>query len=141
MGRRVGSLRARVRARLEHPGLAPRGERRFRVVSAIVETARAGTPADAAPAPLLGAALTANPLSSGSAAPAAFLIDQALQAFAGRTTFRGHSGAVDVILASPGDSALTVPGAVPASVQVGYQAAAGAADTVAGTRAPAKPGI
>src|SRR5512144_2986670 len=101
MGRGVGSLRARLGARLEHPGLAPRGERRFRVASsigvglfalgwvgAIVETARAGTPADAAPAPMLGAALTANPLSSGSAAPAAFLIDQALQAFAGRASFR-----------------------------------------------------
>ena len=153
MARPIGSF-SRLRARLEHPGLAPRGERTFRVASgivvalfavgwagAIVETARAGTPADAAPPTTLGAALTANPLSGGSAAPAAFLIDQALKAFAGRATFRGHSGAVDVILASPGDSALTVPGAMPANVQVGYSAAVGGADTVAGARAPARPGI
>lgn len=143
-----------MRARLERPGLAPPGERTFRSASsvvvalfalgwagAIVETARAGTPADAAPPPLLGGALTADPFASGNAAPAAFLMDQALKAFAGRATFRGYSGKVGVMLVSPGDSALTVPGALPANVQVGYRAVAGAADTLAGTRLPTQPGI
>src|SRR5512146_1544890 len=91
MARPIGSFPGRLRARLERPGLGARGERRFRFVStlvvalfaagwigAIVETARAGTPADGAPPPALGAAITANPRSAGAAPPAAFLIDQAL---------------------------------------------------------------
>ena len=150
----IGSWRRRASARLEQPGLSPSGERRFRVativvvalfsggwIAAIVETSAAGPPGTGAPPAMLSGAVTASPLSPDAPAPAAFLIGQALKSFAGAQTFRGHSGAVDVLLVNPGDSALTVPGSLPPSVEVALGSAAGGADTARGTTAPAGPGI
>ena len=149
----IGSWRRRAHARLERPGLTPASERRLRGASivvvalftagwmaAIVETVRAGPPGRGAPAAMLGGVVTASPLSAGAPAPAAFLLDQALRSFAGAQTFRGHSGAVDVILVNPGDSALTVPGSLPPSVNVALTSATGAGDTLPGGTAPASPG-
>src|SRR5512135_2109322 len=94
MARATSSLRGRVRARLERPGLGPSGERRFSIASyivvglfavgwlgAIVETARAGTPGEPI-APLMRS-LTADPLARTSAPPTAFLVDAALKAIGG----------------------------------------------------------
>lgn len=149
MARPNGSWRRRARARLERPGLTPAGERRFRLatyvvvalfalgwVGAIVETASASSPGEAAP-PLLRD-VTASPLSSDAPPPAAFLIGAAVKALSAPATFRGHSGAVQVILANPGDSTLSVPGSIGPDVRV---ALGSVRDTVAGTRAPASPGI
>lgn len=150
----IGSVWRRARARLERPGLTPAGERRFRAatilvvtlftagwVGAIVETALAGPAETAAPPALLSGAVTANPLSAGSPPPAAFLLGQAMKSFAGAQTFRGHSGAVDVLLVNPGDSALAVPGALPPNVDVALGSATGGSDTVNAATPPTRPGI
>ncbi|HEX9108871.1 MAG TPA: hypothetical protein VF832_16610 [Longimicrobiales bacterium] len=110
-------------------------------IAAIVETATAGPASTAAPATMLGSAIAATPLSGSAPLPAAFLIDQAMKAFAGARTFGGHSGAVYVVLANPGDSALTVPGSLPPEADVALSNALGGGDTVPARTAPAAPGI
>ncbi len=64
-----------------------------------------------------------------------------MKSFAGAQTFRGHSGAVDVLLVNPGDSTLTVPGALPPSVSVALGSATEGSDTVSAATAPQTPGI
>ena len=149
MERPIGSSRRRLVTRLERPGLSQAGERRFNIaavavvvlfaagwVGAIAETARASTAGE--PIAPLTRGLTDSPLSPGAPPPAAFLVGAAMKAFTGASSFRGHSGEVDVIFATAGDSAITVPGSLPPNVSVGI---ASAHDTLAGGRTPAGPGV
>jgi uncharacterized protein YcbK (DUF882 family) len=131
------------RSRFERAGLSPKGERWFNAVStalvvlfvigwgyALVRTIRTGE----AP-PLLSGTVTANPLAPDAGPQAVYLLDAAVRAFANRE-FRGQSGAVNVVVRSPG-ATLAAPDSLPAGAQVRF----GTSATDTATLPPRAPGI
>ena len=140
---RLPPRKSSPRSRFERAGLSAKGERRFNLASgalvvffiigwsyALIRTIRTGeTP------PLLAGTVTANPLSPEAGPQAAYLLDAAVRAFAGRQ-FRGQSGAVNVVVAAPGDT-LGAPDSLPAGSEVRY----GSTATDTARTPPRAPGI
>lgn len=132
------------RSRFERAGLSPQQERWFNVISAALVVAfvvgwgytaiRAITTGESPP--LLGRALTVNPLSPEAVPEPVYLLDAAMRGFASKQ-YRGQSGAVRVIVQAPGDS-MAAPDSLPAGAQLRYGASP--TDTLGGA-SPAKPGI
>jgi uncharacterized protein YcbK (DUF882 family) len=131
------------RSRFERAGLSPREERWFNlfstmlVVAFIVGWGFAVTRAlgTGTTPPLLSGTVTANPLGADAGPQAVYLLDAAIRALAGRE-FRGQSGAVNVVVRTPGDSIAT-PDSLPAGAALRYGTSA--ADTVSAP--PRTPGI
>ncbi len=131
------------RSRFERAGLSPRSERWFNVISAVLVAlfvigwsyALVRTFQTGEQPPLLSGSVTANPLSAEAPPQSVYLLDAAMRAFASRE-FRGQSGAVNVVVQSPGDTMAT-PDSLPAGAQVRYGSSA--VDTA--TAPPRTPGV
>src|SRR5688572_6856213 len=132
------------RSRFERAGLSPQQERWFNLVSVVLVvafiigwgyTAMRAIRTGESP-PLLGRALTVNPLSPEAVPEPVYLLDAAMRSFASNR-YRGKSGAVRVIVQAPGDS-MTAPDSLPTGAQMRYGASP--TDTLGGG-SPAKPGI
>lgn len=93
--------------------------------------------------PLVARRIGADPalLAPDAAPPAAFALDAALQRMTpSLAEFRGESGALNVVLQTPGDTAAVLD-SLPEGVEIGYrETAAARADSVA-ARLPGQPGI
>lgn len=130
--------------RFERPGLSARQERVFNALSiALVVLFAAGwtyTIADSrarnATPPMLGGAVTINPLSPEAPPETPYLLDAALRRFGRQPDLRGISGAVRIAVQAPGDT-LPLPDSLPSEARVEYATAA--ADS--GRAEPSGPGI
>jgi uncharacterized protein YcbK (DUF882 family) len=130
------------RSRFERAGLTPQQERRFNLFSLVLvglfvvgwgfTLVRAITTGEAPP--LLSGTMGGSSLSTTP--QTAYLLDAALRGFT-KDTYRGQSGAVRVVVQSPGDS-LATPDSLPAGTQLRY----GMSPTdTAGAAAPSRPGV
>jgi uncharacterized protein YcbK (DUF882 family) len=130
------------RSRFERAGITPGQERWFNLALSVLVTlfavgwvyavyralALGETP------PMLARTVTSSGLSPESAPETAYLLDAALNAFAAKS-YRGQSGAVNVVVRKPGEG---LPAdSLPAGAQLRY---AENADT-GGVAAPTKPGV
>jgi hypothetical protein len=128
----------------ERPGLTARQERVFNVVSIVlivvfavgwtytIVDARAR---DATP-PILGGAVTINPLSPEAPPETPYLLDAALKQFSKGANLRGMSGAVRIAVQAPGDT-ITRPDSLPAEARLEY----GTDKGPAGGTTPSGPGV
>jgi hypothetical protein len=115
MDPRTESPFRRFLSRLETPGLSPVQERVLNVALLLVVVLFSGgwalaiADAVAAGRPLsVGREVTASPLTPDAPPPAAFLLDRLVRATTEAAPWRGHSGAVSVLIREPGDS-LSLP--------------------------------
>jgi uncharacterized protein YcbK (DUF882 family) len=131
--------------RFERPGLTPRQERVFNVVIvAIVALFAVGwiytlldsRARDATP-PLLGGAVTINPLSPEAPPETPYLLDAALRRFGSEESLRGLSGKVRIAVQVPGDT-LPRPDSLPGEARLEYAAGENAGS---GAASPTGPGV
>ncbi|MGH7469893.1 MAG: YcbK family protein [Longimicrobiales bacterium] len=130
--------------RLERPGLTPKQERIFNLVTWFVLAlftvgwilAIANASARADVPPIIGSGIT-NPLSPAAPPPTPFLLDAVMRRIGEATNYRGLSGALKVRVQAPGDTAPVID-SLPPDVRVEYAEPATQPERVS---QPSRPGI
>ncbi len=93
--------------------------------------------------PAIASRIAANPFDPAGAPETAFLLDAALRLVARQTVApaMGESGAVRVVVAEAGDTALVLPDSLPEGVELEYRSATGDTTLRDTTALPQSPGI